>query len=100
MRYPKRCPNCGKRTILRASGSVQCVNYQRGVFLEDKKEVEIVNLHRMTNRQLYDEWTDAAELLAREPYSALAKRREDQCMSEIIRRMQEASLRPLVRQEA
>ena len=59
-----------------------------------------MNLHRMTSRELYDEWTDAAELLAREPESVFAKRREDQCMSEIIRRLREASQRPLVRREA
>ena len=54
----------------------------------------------MTNRELYDEWTDAAEMLAQEPDSAFAKRREDQCLNEIVRRMQEASQRPLVRMEA
>lgn len=59
-----------------------------------------MNLQRMSNRDLYDEWTDAAELLAREPDSGFAKRREGQCMDEIIKRMQEASRRPLVRQEA
>ena len=59
-----------------------------------------MRLEHMTNRQLYDEWTDAAELLAREPNSGFAKRREGQCMDEIIRRMQEASRWPLVRQEA
>jgi hypothetical protein len=57
-----------------------------------------MNLHRMTNRELYDEWTAAEELLAREPDSAFAKRREDQCMNEIVRRMQEASRRSLQRQ--
>ena len=59
-----------------------------------------MNLNRMTNRELYEEWTDSAELLAREPGSGFAKRREEACMNEIIRRMQEASRRPLVRQEA
>ena len=59
-----------------------------------------MNLQRMTNRELYDEWTDAAELLAREPGSGFAKRREGECMDEIIRRIKEAGSRPLQKQEA
>jgi hypothetical protein len=58
-----------------------------------------MNLQRMTNRELCEEWNDAEEFLFREPDSEFAKRRECQCMNEIIRRMREASHSPLVRQE-
>ena len=59
-----------------------------------------MNLQRMSNRDLYSEWTDAVESMAQDPGNGYAKRREEACMAEIVRRMQEASRRPLVRQEA
>jgi hypothetical protein len=54
----------------------------------------------MTNRDLWNEWTEALESAALDESNDSAKRREEQCLNEIIRRMQEASTRPLVRQEA
>ena len=59
-----------------------------------------MKLQNMSNRDLYDEWTECVEAMARDAEDAYAKRREGQCMDEIVRRMQEASRRPLVRQEA
>lgn len=59
-----------------------------------------MNLQRMTNRDLWNEWTEALESAALDESNDSAKRREEQCLNEIIRRMQEASTRPLVRQEA
>ena len=59
-----------------------------------------MNLQKMNNRDLYDEWTEYIESVAQDPGNGYAKRREEQCLNEIIRRMQEASTRPLVRQEA
>ncbi len=59
-----------------------------------------LNLQRMTNRDLWNEWTEALESAALDESNDSAKRREEQCLNEIIRRMQEASTRPLVRQEA
>jgi hypothetical protein len=38
--------------------------------------------------------------MAQDPGNGYAKRREEQCFEEIIKRMQEASRRPFVRQEA
>jgi hypothetical protein len=61
--------------------------------------VIVVNLRSMTNNDLYREWTDSMESAALDPSNGYAKRREEQCMNEIVRRMQEASKRPLVRQE-
>jgi hypothetical protein len=52
----------------------------------------------MSNRSLWDEWKDSLESAALG--DGYAKKREEQCMNEIIRRMQEASTRPIVRQEA
>ena len=54
----------------------------------------------MSNQRLYEEWTDSLESAAVDPGNGYARRREDQCMEEIIRRIKEASRRPLVRQEA
>jgi hypothetical protein len=54
----------------------------------------------MSNRDLWSEWTESLECSAQDERNGYAKRREEQCMNEIIRRMQEASTRPLVRQEA
>ena len=59
-----------------------------------------MNLQRISNRDLFDEWTDSVETMAQDPGNGYAKRREEQCFEEIIRRLQEASRRPLVRQEA
>lgn len=54
----------------------------------------------MTNRRLWEEWTDALELAASDPDNEFAKRREGKCMDEIVRRMKEASAEPKIRQEA
>jgi hypothetical protein len=54
----------------------------------------------MSNPDLYAEWTDSIETVAQDASNGYAKRREEDCMAEIVRRMQEASRRPLVRQEA
>ena len=59
-----------------------------------------VNVRTMSNNQLYSEWTDSMESMAQDPRNGYAKRREEQCLNEMVRRMQEASRRPLVRQEA
>lgn len=55
-----------------------------------------MRLEKLSNRALYDEWTEALEVMAVDPENHSAKRREEQCMNEIIRRMQEASKRPMV----
>ena len=57
-----------------------------------------MNVQKMSNRSLWDEWKDSLESAALG--DGYAKKREEQCMNEIIRRMQEASTRPIVRQEA
>ena len=54
----------------------------------------------MSNRDLYAEWTESIEAVAQDASNGYAKRREEACMAEIVRRMQEASGKPLVRQEA
>ena len=59
-----------------------------------------MNLKIVDNRELYREWTDSVESMVVDPDNHYARRREEQCMNEIVRRMQEASRRPLVRQEA
>ena len=59
-----------------------------------------VNLGKMSNGDLYREWTDSLESAASDPENSYAKRREEACLEEIVRRMQEASRRPLQRQEA
>ena len=59
-----------------------------------------MNLRKMSNNDLYEEWTESLESAASDPRNGYAKRREEQCLEEIVRRMQEASRRPLVRQEA
>ena len=59
-----------------------------------------MNVQKMSNRDLYDEWTNSVEAVAQNGSNGYAKRREEACMAEIVRRMQEASRRPLVRQEA
>ena len=56
-----------------------------------------MNVQRMSNGDLYREWTESMESAA--SGDGYAKRREEQCLNEIVRRMQEASRRPLVRQE-
>jgi len=57
-----------------------------------------LNVQKTSNRSLWDEWKDSLESAALG--DGYAKKREEQCMNEIIRRMQEASTRPIVRQEA
>ena len=57
-----------------------------------------MNVQKTSNRSLWDEWKDSLESAALG--DGYAKKREEQCMNEIIRRMQEASTRPIVRQEA
>jgi hypothetical protein len=59
-----------------------------------------VDLRSLSNQRLYEEWTDSLESASVDPGNGYARRREDQCMEEIIRRIKEASKRPLVRQEA
>lgn len=59
-----------------------------------------MNLRKISNDELYNEWTDSLETAALDPGNGYAKSREEACMDEIIRRMQEASRRPLQRQEA
>ena len=59
-----------------------------------------MNLQTLNNQRLYREWTDSVESIALDPNNRFAKRREEACLNEIVRRMQEASSRPLVRQEA
>ena len=59
---------------------------------------ETLNLRNLSNNDLYSEWTDALESAA--SGDGYANRREEQCLNEIVRRMQEASRKPLVRQEA
>jgi hypothetical protein len=58
-----------------------------------------MRIEKLTNQDLYEERTDSLEAAASDPENNYAKRREEQCMEEIIRRMQEASRRPLARQE-
>ena len=58
-----------------------------------------MNLRIVDNRELYREWTDSVESIAVDPNNHFARRREEACLNEIVRRMQEASNRPLVRQE-
>jgi hypothetical protein len=58
-----------------------------------------VRLKDLSNNQLYREWTDSMESAALDESNGYAKRREEACLNEIISRMQEASRRPLVRQE-
>ena len=59
-----------------------------------------MNLHKLSNGELYSEWTDSLESSAVDPENDYARRREAACLEEIVRRMQEASRRPLQRQEA
>ena len=59
-----------------------------------------MNLRRLSNNDLYNEWTDSVESVAQDASNGYARRQEAACMDEIVRRMQEASIRPLVRQEA
>ena len=58
-----------------------------------------MNLQHLSNNRLYQEWTDAMESFTQDPQNGYAKRREAECLDEIIRRMKEASQGPLVRQE-
>ena len=58
-----------------------------------------MRLKDLSNNQLYREWTDSMESAALDESNVYAKRREEACLNEIISRMQEASRRPLVRQE-
>jgi hypothetical protein len=58
-----------------------------------------VNLQKISNNDLFNEWTESLESAALDEGNGYAKRREEQCLNEIIRRMQEASRRPLQRQE-
>jgi hypothetical protein len=59
-----------------------------------------VNLQKISNNDLFNEWTESLESAALDEGNNYAKRREEECLNEIIRRMREASRRPLVRQEA
>ena len=59
----------------------------------------MLNLKIVDNRELYGS-TDSVESMVVDPDNHYARRREEACMNEIVRRMQEASRRPLVRQEA
>jgi hypothetical protein len=59
-----------------------------------------VNVESMSNKELWEEWTDAMESMAQDPQNGYARRSESDCLNEMVRRMQEASKRPLVRQEA
>ena len=58
-----------------------------------------MRLKDLSNNQLYRKWTDSMESAALDESNVYAKRREEACLNEIISRMQEASRRPLVRQE-
>ena len=58
-----------------------------------------MNLQKISNNDLWDEWKDSLESAALDESNGYAKRREEECLNEIISRMQEASRRPLVRQE-
>jgi hypothetical protein len=58
-----------------------------------------LNLQKISNNDLWDEWKDSLESAALDESNGYAKRREEACLNEIISRMQEASRRPLVRQE-
>ena len=58
-----------------------------------------MNLQKISNNDLWDEWKDSLESAALDESNGYAKRREEACLNEIISRMQEASRRPLVRQE-
>lgn len=58
-----------------------------------------MNLKKISNNDLWDEWKDSLESAALDESNGYAKRREEACLNEIISRMQEASRRPLVRQE-
>jgi hypothetical protein len=59
-----------------------------------------VNIQKLSNGRLYREWSDSLESAALDESNVYAKRREEACFNEIVRRMQEASRRPLERQEA
>ena len=59
-----------------------------------------MDLRSISNQRLYEEWTDSLESAAVDPGNGYARRREDQCMEEIIRRIKEAGRRPLQSQEA
>lgn len=58
-----------------------------------------MKIQSISNQDLWEEWKESMEAAALDEGNGYAKRREEQCMNEIIRRMQEASTRPLVRQE-
>lgn len=58
-----------------------------------------MNLQKVSNNDLWKEWKDSLKSAASDSGNGYAKRREVDCMNEIIRRMQEASRRPLQRQE-
>ena len=58
-----------------------------------------MNLQKISNNDLWEEWKNSLESSALDDSNGYAKRREEACLNEIISRMQEASRRPLVRQE-
>jgi hypothetical protein len=59
-----------------------------------------VKISELSNQELWDEWKTSLESAALEPDNGNVRRREEACLNEIVRRIQEASRRPLRRQEA
>ena len=58
-----------------------------------------MNLQKISNNDLWTEWTKALESAALDEGNSDEKRREEDCFNEIIMRMHEASRRPLERPE-
>ena len=58
-----------------------------------------MNLQKISNNDLWKKWTGSMESAALDPSNSYAKRREEQCMDEIIRRMKEASKVSMLRRE-
>jgi len=58
-----------------------------------------LNLQKISNNDLWEERKDSLESAALDESNGYAKRREEDCMNEIVRRVQEVSERPLERQE-
>lgn len=50
-----------------------------------------VKIEEMSNNDLWREWTDSLEGAAADPQDKFLRRREEQCMNEIVRRMQAAT---------
>ena len=51
-----------------------------------------MNLQKISNNDLWDEWKDSLESAALDESNGYAKRREEACLNEIISRMQEENL--------